>query len=64
MDNLVKEAKTEIYNLAFNDEGESTMDRKWSDIQFWEIMKGLSKKKFVLYQLFYDDILLHDNVVN
>jgi len=46
--NLIDEAKTDVYKLAFDDS--ETATNKWSDIQFWEIMKGLSKKKYVLYQ--------------
>jgi hypothetical protein len=60
--NLIDEAKTDVYKLAFSDDSKFVTN-KWSDIQFWEIMKGLSKKKHVLYQIFFNILIYNHHIV-
>jgi hypothetical protein len=47
LNNLISEAKADVYRIAFSDDIEHITNKEWSDIQFWEIMKELSKKEYV-----------------
>ncbi|RIA92615.1 RNA12 protein [Glomus cerebriforme] len=61
LNDLVSEAKADIYRIAFRDDIEHEMSKEWSDIQFWEIMKELSKKEFIFYDITKSSPLFNDD---
>ncbi|RGB42129.1 RNA12 domain-containing protein [Rhizophagus diaphanus] len=61
LNNLVSEAKADVYRIAFRDDFEHVANKEWSDIQFWEILKGLSKKEYLFYDIVKSSPLFDDD---
>ncbi|GBC02867.1 hypothetical protein RclHR1_04870010 [Rhizophagus clarus] len=51
LNNLISETKADVLRIAFRDEIEHVTNKEWNDIQFWEIMKKLSKKEYLFYDI-------------
>ncbi len=52
LQDLVSKAVIDVRKLAFGDDSEDTKTIPWNGVQFWEIMKKLSKGEFVNIKYF------------
>ena len=53
LQDLIDKSIIDVRKLAFGDDNEDAKTIPWSGIQFWKIMKELSKEESVLYHTFY-----------
>jgi hypothetical protein len=51
LQDLIAKSVVDVRKLAFGDDSEDAKTIPWSGIQFWKIMKELSKEESVLYQI-------------